>query len=340
MQFIKKYWLLISVIGIILIIRIGGTAGAEMGFEQKLDSILPKDRNNFDFTRTVLSLSALVDPGMDIPWTEKEIDIMAAKLKREIGSEGNPEKIINAFNSYFFDREGFVFDNKFFSAANNSSGITVDDLRNFHSVEKVLKRKQGICLSISLIYLMLGDKLQLPLFGVLLPGHIYVRYKEPGRSGINIETTGSGFEFYGYKDSISLLDHAKTVYGKELDKYSVIGAYLANIGNFFLTTGRNRKARILFNKSIEMLPGSAEGYLNLGLLAETEKKNSQAAEYFEKALALLPGNGYASYRLGAIYLAEKRFVKAEEHLKEAVAKKAGGKDAAKLLEKAKNRDGG
>ena len=341
MEFIKKHWIIISAMGLILIaaLKITDPGSASAAFALKLDSILPQDRNNFDFTKTVLSLSALVDPDTDMAWTEKEIDSMAADLKDKIGDEGNPEKIINAFNRYFFVQEGFVFDKNFTDMDARGGEISLEDLRNFHSIEKTLKRKKGICLSMSLIYLMLGDKLRLPLYGVLIPGHIYVRYKEPGRTGINIETTVSGAEYYGYRDSIALLDHSKTAYGRELDKYSVVAAYLSNIGNYFITTGQNRKAEVMFKKSLEMLPDSAEAYLNMGILCETEKNNPAAVENYEHTLELLPESGFAHYRLGAIYLSEQRFTKAQEQLEEAVLEKAGGDDAVKLLNKAKNKDG-
>jgi tetratricopeptide (TPR) repeat protein len=340
MQFIKKYWLIISVIGLILIaaLKLTDPGSSAAIFEQKLDSILPKDRNNFNFTNTVIALSALIDPDTDIAWTEKEIARMSGEVKKSIGDEGSPENIINAFNNYFFDQEGFKFDKNFTDMAEKGGEVSEETLRNFHSIEKTLKRRRGICLSISLIYLMIGDKLHLPLYGVLIPGHIYVRYKEPGRAGVNIETTFSGAEYYGYKDSITLLS-PKTAYGKELDKYSVIGAYLSNLGNYFILTGQNKKAAVMFKKSIEILPDSAEAYLNTGILCETEKKNALAEENYEKTLQMLPGNGYAHYRLGALYLSEQRFTKAQGHLEEAIKTKTGGSNAVKLLEQAKHKEG-
>jgi hypothetical protein len=341
MAFIKKYWIVISLSCLALAALLNYALPAPgKNFEARLDSILPKDRKNFDFTKTVIELSALADPRTDTAWTENEIESMAATLRKIIGDEANPQKVIDAFNGYFFDSQGFVFDRNFTAMSEAGGEVPVDDLRNFHSIEKTLRRKQGICLSISLIYLMLGDKLNLPLYGVLIPGHIYVRYKEPGRAGINIETTVSGAEFYGYKDEIYRLDSSKTVYGKEIDKYAVIGAYLSNLGGFFMSIGDYKRAETLFLKSSEMLPGSAEGIINLGILDEMTDKPLEAEKCYLNTLQILPENGYAHYRLGAMYLKQKRYLKAEIHLEEAVRLKAGGKDAAELLEKARKKGGG
>jgi len=206
-SFIKNNWFIVLAVTIIFTVLFfaGKSRITVFPFEKKLESILPEDKENFDFTKTVLNLSALIDANMDVEWTENRINSMAGQLKKEIGDEGNPERIIKAFNTYFFKKESFVFDmniNRYLSAADACKEISIyrEELINFHSIEKVLKRKRGICLSISLIYLMLGEKLNLPLYGVLVPNHIYVRYKEPGRSGINVETTYSGAEFYKYDE--------------------------------------------------------------------------------------------------------------------------------------------
>ena len=51
--------------------------------------------------------------------------------------------------------------------------------------------RQGSCLSISLIFLLLAEKLDLPLYGVLAPGHFFISYDD-GKIRLNIETLRKG----------------------------------------------------------------------------------------------------------------------------------------------------
>ncbi len=328
-------------VAILLHIFIPAHQGSLAGFSSDLEKILPQesDRQNFDLSDTVINLSALIDTKTDKAKVKTELSRMQAELKSRIADSSTPDSVIAAFNSYFFDTLGFTFDQKFEQLRVNGTQAKYDDFLNFHSIERVIERRQGICLTISMIYLMLGDKLGLPLYGVMVPGHIYVRYKEPGRSGVNVETTVSGAEFYGYKDMIVTLDNTKTIYGKELDKYSLVGAYLANLGNFMLITGRTGRAKILLEKSATMLPEVAEAYFNLGILYETEKNLQKAAENYEKALSILPGNEYAHLRLGAIYLEEKRYTLAKSHFEAVLTANPKNAEADNLLNKAKKEAG-
>jgi regulator of sirC expression with transglutaminase-like and TPR domain len=342
LDFVKKYWIIISAIGLVLIVYFSSSGPAQTAsFEARVDSILPKDRTNFNFTNTVLRLSALVDPDMDVAWTDKELSRMAGELKSDIGDEGNPEKIISAFNNYFFTRQSFRFDDNFLAIEQSKTDVPVEELINFHSIEKVLKRRQGICLSISLIYLMLGDKLHLPLYGVLMPGHFFVRYHEPGRAGINIETTYSGVEYYGYKEGygVDLLDKNKMSYGKELDKYQVLGAYMSNLGNFFISIGRDKKAAVLLKKSIEFSPDTAEAYENMGVLCELEKNQESAIGNYQKALDIYPRIPSAHARLGMIYLSQKRYTLAQNELEDALKSNTSNAELKAALEKVKSRSG-
>jgi len=58
-------------------------------------------------------------------------------------------------------------------------------------LHSVMDRKQGYCLSLSIVYLSIGERLGLPLYGVVVPGHFFVRYDD-GKNRINIETTHNG----------------------------------------------------------------------------------------------------------------------------------------------------
>lgn len=338
-SFFRKYWFLAAFI-VFVFIAFFSVVNPD-SFEKKLDSILPADRSNFDFTKTVLALSALADPGMDAAWTENELDSMAAALKAEIGDQGNPEKIIKSFNKYFFEEQNFVFDNAFSLSGSQDKNLTVQDLVNFNSIEQTLRRKRGICMTMTLVYLMLGGRLGLPMYGVMIPGHIYVRYREPGMSGINVETTYSGAEYYGYKtlSGVEFLDGNKMGYGKEMSNYSVIGVYLNNLGNFFIATGKRGKAEALLKRSIEMVPDIAEAYTNLGLLYGDENLRDKALENYRRSLEIYPENSYVMTRIGMIYLDEKRFVKAQEMFEDALKSNTTDAEARQALELARTKGG-
>ena len=56
---------------------------------------------------------------------------------------------------------------------------------------RVLERKQGYCVGIAAIYLILAERLKLPIYAVATPSHVFLRYDD-GTTRINVETLQGG----------------------------------------------------------------------------------------------------------------------------------------------------
>ena len=65
------------------------------------------------------------------------------------------------------------------------------DIDLYTFLPSVLDSRQGVCLGVSILYLAIAQRLNVPLEIVTPPGHIYVRYNT-GDDVINIETTARG----------------------------------------------------------------------------------------------------------------------------------------------------
>ncbi|MHC4361291.1 MAG: transglutaminase family protein, partial [Planctomycetota bacterium] len=91
---------------------------------------------------------------------------------------GSDHRAIAVLNEYLFEAEGY------------KSVAEVSDPNDLF-LHTVLDKKRGYCLSLSILYLSLAERLGLPLYGVVVPGHFLVRYDD-GRVSFNIETTSKG----------------------------------------------------------------------------------------------------------------------------------------------------
>ena len=87
---------------------------------------------------------------------------------------------------------------------------------NYHNPEnsfvtKVMKSRRGIPISLSVIYILIGKRLQMPIYGINLPMHFMISYEtetfqsyvDPFNGGVQItrETCVKFLEANGYKDS-------------------------------------------------------------------------------------------------------------------------------------------
>jgi regulator of sirC expression with transglutaminase-like and TPR domain len=81
-------------------------------------------------------------------------------------ANSSPIDIINVFNEYLFDEKGFMGNTDNYYDSDNSY------------MNKVIDRKTGIPVTISVLYLLLAKRLNLPIFGINLPSHFIIKYQD------------------------------------------------------------------------------------------------------------------------------------------------------------------
>jgi len=104
-------------------------------------------------------------PALDVARYQEQLDTMAGEVRARIGHRASGEEVVNALNRYLFTEQGFK-----------------GNAKNYYEVENsylncVIDRRVGIPISLSAVYLLIGQRLELPLFGIGMPGHFLVKYE-------------------------------------------------------------------------------------------------------------------------------------------------------------------
>ncbi len=121
-----------------------------------------------DLERGFFLLASFGYPLENIERRTAELDGMAEALGERLeGAEGDGE-IVQETVSYLHGELGFGGDRESYYDPQNSY------------LNRVLDRRRGIPISLSAIYLLLGQRLGLPFRGVGMPGHFIVKYEAPG----------------------------------------------------------------------------------------------------------------------------------------------------------------
>ena len=107
-------------------------------------------------------LARTVNPQLDVAECRAEIDEMAARCRELISEPSSNREKCRIINRVLFHEWGF---------RGNVEQYT-DPLNSF--IDKVLTRRKGIPISLSVLYLLVGERLGLPLEPVGLPGHFVV----------------------------------------------------------------------------------------------------------------------------------------------------------------------
>jgi regulator of sirC expression with transglutaminase-like and TPR domain len=172
-------------------------------YSQNIDRekiLIYNNEGKIDFIESYLNLCLLIDSTIDKKQYYKEINLMCNEVQKEISGYQSPQELIEKINNYLFHKKGFKYNstaNKFFSGTKSER----DELINkgisrveFDLMPRVLKNREGICSSLSMLYLTFAFKLKLPIFGIIVPDHFFVRYND-NSSKINIETTYFGAQY-------------------------------------------------------------------------------------------------------------------------------------------------
>ncbi|MFW5960675.1 MAG: tetratricopeptide repeat protein, partial [Chitinivibrionales bacterium] len=163
--------------------------------------------------------------------------------------------------------------------------------------QSVLERGEGRCLGIGFIMLIAAERAGLPLYGVTIPGHFFLRY-ENGDTVRNIEPNRFGMERSDsyYREQYSINGKGSEVFRK-LRKREVAALLYYNAANHLYEEKRHNEAEVFYKKTLELSPGMAQASGNLALIYAEQAKYDKAREMFQKTCSINPylKNIYLNY---------------------------------------------
>lgn len=148
-----------------ILARLSTEAGEELALSEWRGLVeVPGDVN---LEHGVSILAKLHTP--DLRWAPYEtmLDQMADELAIRLSGIHEPNDIVEIFTRYIFKEQGY-------KGGEDADYFDADE----HYLDRVIKKKIGVPIALSLICLLLADRLSLPVFGVGLPDHFIVKYQD------------------------------------------------------------------------------------------------------------------------------------------------------------------
>ena len=268
----------------------------------------------------VLIISKCWDQAVDVREYLSRLDDMAleirSRLRRKNVSTGI--KAIPVINEYLFDELDF----KAVAGTNDTQSLFLNAL---------LDTKQGDAMSLSMLYLSLAERLNLPVHAVVVPGAIFVRYEDE-HFRFNIETTKQGDtvsdEYYKTKFKVSEGDN---IYMRNLNKRQALGCFLNNLGNSYSDVGDPESAIVVFEKAVEINPTLSESKANLGNTYLQKNRVNEAIAQYLAALRINPYDAKTHNNLGNAYSQKDSLPSSIDEYLEAIRLDPGFVDAHKNL---------
>jgi tetratricopeptide (TPR) repeat protein len=235
---------------------------------------------------------------------EKDLGRLTGRVRRAVGDRREPRQVMAAMSRVIFEEEGFAYD----PGAEPESYL----------LDRVLARKRGNCLGLSALYLVLAERLDLPVRGVHVPAHCFVRYEAPeGRLNAEMADRGGAWEDGRYARLFRIAEGRP--YMRSLSTREMIGVYLLNVGASHLRGNRDAEALRSYRLAILFHPDLPEAYFNTGALFQRRGRADEAVAEYRRALSLDPGLAVARNNLGAVLAGKGLLTEALEEARKAVA---------------------
>ncbi len=269
----------------------GGTPLSDVPSEQQY---LNLTEDETDIALGCLTIEREIRPQVDIRSCIAQIDAMAADLQRDLEGLSSARQVVDVLNYYVFFRR------------------RVRPAETHEYLSQVLEQLRGNCTGLTCLYLSLAERLHIPLHGVCVPGHVFVRYDD-GTTAINVETTAWGHTIsdddYSRKYHLSTAARGRS-YLKSLSKRQFLATILLNRSETKRASGQLREALRDLNAAISLDQESAPLYNNRGSLYAELGAVDEGIRDATKAITLDPWHDAAHHNRGLMYQGGGQFEKA------------------------------
>ena len=241
-----------------------------------------------------------VDPSM----VNREIQRLAERLRPEVSRAVDEGQVVEAFRRVLLTEEGFVYDK------------SPSDPGNY-LLEAVLARKKGNCLGLSMLYLSLADRLDVPFRGAYVPSHCFVRYEgKTIRRNVEFAEGGAPWEDERYRREFRI--RPDSPYLHSLTHTEMLGVFLKTLGAGYSRKGREEDALRLYGEAGRLYPELPDAYYNAGVSLQRLGRHDEAIGKYRDALDLDPEMAAARDNLSILLAGKGRYEEAIAEARRAV----------------------
>jgi len=240
----------------------------ERAVQHELTNELAKDDDKISLLHAALLVGKLDNADIDIAHYEKIVNDMASEILAALPGKANASKRLTALGNYMFKENGFHGSRgDYYNRANSYLNEVIDD-------------REGIPITLSVLYMELARRLDLKMAGIGLPGHFVVAHlgaqKEPQLIDVfedaKFMTVKDAGEIVRNFAGIKLIDdHLKPV-----DNRTIIVRMLRNL--IGISNDKEPPEVVLryLNTLLLLQPDSPQERLNRALMHMRMKKNKKA----------------------------------------------------------------
>jgi regulator of sirC expression with transglutaminase-like and TPR domain len=235
-----------------------------------------------ELARVALLVAAESDQNVDIDGELRQLEGWAEELKVRVTPDLNNLQKLARLRSFVFDDLGFRGDRRDYYSPSNSL------------LHQVMKRRRGIPLTLSIVFMELGWRIGIPFEGVAFPGHFLVRLPGEPRD-LLLDPYKRGMMVHEEDCRQMLLESTggRMTYDPSLTasvgKRDMVVRLLHNLKGAFLRAGDDAQALAAVERLLVLMPDDAEEIRDRGLLLFRMQKYGRALDSLNAYLIAAAG---------------------------------------------------
>jgi tetratricopeptide (TPR) repeat protein len=205
---------------------------------------------------------------------EAELARLTEEVRLAVRDAGPGTQVVDAVRDVLLSKEGFSYDR----LAGNPENYLLGP---------VLARRKGNCLGLTMLCLVIAERLGMPFHGVYVPSHCFVRYTgDEACTNVEFSDHGANWPDERYRSVFGLGEDRP--YLRSLDSSQMLGVFLKSLGAAYSRRGRDKDALRLYGAAARLYPGLPDVHYNAGVALQKLGRKEEAVAMYRKALSLDP----------------------------------------------------
>ncbi len=237
---------------------------------------------DIDLARAALLIAKEEYPQLSVELYLARLDQIAEEVKDRLADETAPLLVLQEMLDTLYRRRSFGPNRKAYYDPRNSF------------LNDVLDRGVGVPLTLGMVVLEVGWRLDLPLEGVNFPGHFLVRFRGEALDLLVDPFDGGKLRFE--EQAQELLDRAyggvvrlQPSFMREATRRDMLIRMLTNLKGVYMRVGDHERALAAVERVLMLTPTAPTENRSRGLLLARLGRRAEAATQLEKYLRVAPG---------------------------------------------------
>lgn len=229
-------------------------------------------------------------PPPEVARTWRAIEDLAIRVSAMRPGAGARAGVVDAIARVLFDQVGFQRE------------VERTD-PEFLLLPSVVAGRRGSCVGLGALVLAIGETLGIPIAGVMVPGHFFVRELGPGAHNVELLRRGETMPDAWYVGKYGPWAPSASAYLRPLEIPEVIAVHWFNIGNLHRIAGDLPGAAAAYRQAVEDFPTFAEAAASLGAVLQLRGDLQGAILSYDAAARARPDLPGLAHNLSVLELA-------------------------------------